>query len=76
MIYEYRLVTERKPDGEYSTELYHQNKKINLEDPVQHIHPALFDAVHELTEDHMGILSHFKNEINRLETIISGENLI
>ena len=76
MIYEYRLVTEIKPDGEYSTELYHGNKKINLEDPAQRIHPSLFDAVYELTEDHTNILSHFKKEINRLETIISGENLI
>ena len=75
MIYEYKLVTLRRPDGEYSTELYHGSQKINLEDPVQHIHPSLFDAVYELTEDHINILSHFKNEINRLETIISGENL-
>jgi len=70
----YKLATERKPNGEYATELTYGGKKINLENPPQPLNPVLCDVILELEENNTRILSHFKN-VNRLETIISGEGL-
>ena len=68
----YKLVTERKSNGDYSTELTHNGKKIDLENTKKPLNSVLLDSVFALDANNIEVLSHFR-DISRLETVISGD---